>query len=196
MQPERDIVVSTDPFGRVNRAGLQRCEYLGAGQCYRRSARAPQYLSTESRDAHLEALQVLDRVDRLLEPTAHLHARVATGKRHQVERLVKFTPQLEAATVVEPAIELEVVKSERNSREELRRVHLAFVVIGCVVAHLHRTAAYGIEHFECRDQFPGAVHLDLQSPARCPVDTLGQVIDRDAETRKLRWPGSDAGPRK
>ena len=194
VQPQRDVVVRADPLGGIDGAGLQGGEDLRSGQRDGGAASPPQHFAAETRDAHLEALEIGDRIDLLVEPAAHLHAGIAAGERHQVERLVELAPEIEPAAVVEPRVHLHVGHAKRQRGHELRRGHFALVVIRRVVTHFDGAAAGRIEGLERRYQFASGVHLDLEAPPRRPVDTIDEVVDGDAQPRVLRRPRSRDGP--
>src|SRR5690606_4867949 len=71
------VVVGTDPVGGVDHAGLQGGEHLAAGHDDRGGADAADDFAAQAGHADLQALEVLDAVDFLVEPAAHLHAGVA-----------------------------------------------------------------------------------------------------------------------
>ena len=99
MQAERKIVVGPYPLRRIDNARLQCREYLASGYRNWYPSSALQYLATKTRNAHLQALEVLKGIDLLVEPSRHLRAGVASRQRHQIKRRVKFPPKLHATTV-------------------------------------------------------------------------------------------------
>ena len=79
VEAELLVVIGADPFGRIDRALLERRIDVAAGDLLRHHAELRDDLAGKAADAHLEALQVGDRVDLLAEPAAHLGAGVAAG---------------------------------------------------------------------------------------------------------------------
>ena len=79
VEAELLVVIGADPFGRIDRALFQRRIDVAAGDLLRHDAELLDHLAGKAADAHLEALEVGDRVDLLAEPAAHLHAGIAAG---------------------------------------------------------------------------------------------------------------------
>ncbi len=69
-----------DEFGCVDRALFQRRIDVAAGELLRHDADLFEDLAGETGNAHLQALEVVQRVDFLAEPAAHLHAGIAAGR--------------------------------------------------------------------------------------------------------------------
>ena len=151
-------------------------------------------LPAETRHAHLEALVVVHRVDLLVEPSSHLHARVAHGIGLEVEIGVQSVPQLLSAAIVDPTGHLVGVESVRDRGKELRRRAFALPVVGGRVSHLRRTLRNGVEGFEGRNQFPTPVDFHRQAAAGHPVDDIGEVIGSGPQARKVLRPGGDHLP--
>src|SRR3546814_7071216 len=68
------VVVGADPLSGVDGALFQRRIDVAAGDLLRHQAQLDQHLAGEAADTHLEAIQVLDGLDFLTEPAAHLRA--------------------------------------------------------------------------------------------------------------------------
>ena len=127
-------------------------------------------------NAHLQTLEVGDPLDRLAEPAGHLHAGIAGEERHQIELVVDLAPQLQAAAVIDPAVEADEIHAEGHGGEVLRGEDLAGPEIGIGVVHLDRAGRARIEAGIGRDQLAGAVELNLDAAARHFVDALAQVL--------------------
>ena len=80
MEAELLVVIRAEPFDGVDRAAFQRRIEVAAGQLLRHAADAREDGAAEAGDPHLEALQILDGLDLLAEPAAHLGAGVPIGK--------------------------------------------------------------------------------------------------------------------
>jgi len=100
MQAEGQVVVGADPLGGVDGAGLQRGEDLAAGHVDDGHAHALHHLAAQARHAHLQAVQVIDGVDLLVVPAAHLHAGGAGDQHIDAEVVIQLVPQLQAAAMV------------------------------------------------------------------------------------------------
>ena len=94
VQAELAVLEGPDELGRVDDAALERGEDLAARQQLHVDAELRVDAAGQARDAHLQALEVGDRLDLLLEPAGHLHAGVAARHRHHAERRVDLVPQL------------------------------------------------------------------------------------------------------
>ncbi|MNY05164.1 hypothetical protein D3C86_1378730 [compost metagenome] len=194
MQTEGEVVVRADPLGGVDGAGLQGGEDLAGRQIDHGAAHLGQHLAAEARGAHLQALEVVDAVDFLVEPAGGLHAGGAAGEGHHVERLVHLFPQLHAAAVVQPGVHFLGVGAERQGAEELRGRHLALPVVGRAVAHLGGAARHRVEHLQRRHQFAGRIDLDLQAAVAHFVDQAGEALGANAHPGKVLRPGGDHLP--
>ncbi len=102
LKAEGHVVPGPDPFRGVYDAALQGRVNLGAGQGLCVGAEPPQYLAAEAWHADLEALQVLQRIDFLVEPAPHLRPVAAGHERLEVESPRQFVPEFLAAAVVNP----------------------------------------------------------------------------------------------
>ncbi len=166
VQAELAVEIGADELGGVDHAALQRRENLAGRQQPHVDAELLIDAPGETRDAHLQALEVVDLLDRLLEPAGHLHAGVAAQERHQIEAVIDLAPQLEPAAVVHPAVEALEVQAERHRGEILAGEDLAGPEIGVGVVHLDGAGGHGVEALGGRDQFARAVELDLDAAAR------------------------------
>src|SRR5262249_15489161 len=121
-----------------------------------------QCLAGPTPDAELEALEIIDCIDLLPEPTTHLRSGVAANKRVNVELFTKFIHQLQAVTVVVPGILLSRVDAERHCAKESPGWVLADEVVCSRVANLHVAILHRIEHLEAGYDLPRCKSLDLE----------------------------------
>ena len=129
VEAELLVVVRADPLGRVDRALLQRRIDVAAGDLLRHHAELLQRLAGPAADAELETLEIIDGLDLLAEPAAHLAAGIAAKQRIDIGLLVELVHQLGAVAVVEPGILLAGVEAERNGAEQRPGRILADVVV-------------------------------------------------------------------
>ncbi len=112
LQAELPVEERANEFGRIDDAALQRREDFTSGKQTHVNAKLLIDTPGEAGNAHLQTLEILDLLHRLPEPAGHLHAGVATGDRHQVEALVGLLPQVQAAAVIEPAVDALEIQPE------------------------------------------------------------------------------------
>src|SRR5205823_5154408 len=79
VEAELLVVVGTDPFGCVDGALFQRRIDIAAGDLLRNGAKLGKGLPSPSADPHFETVEVVDGIDLLAKPAAHLGAGVAAG---------------------------------------------------------------------------------------------------------------------
>src|SRR5205814_9259806 len=102
----------------------------------------------ETADSHLQALEVVDGVDLLAEPTAHLAAGVAGEQRNRVVLFVELVEHLLAAADREPALVQARVRSERDRSAEREGRVLAEVVVRGGVADLDAAVLHSIDELQ------------------------------------------------
>src|SRR5258708_12882520 len=85
VEAELLVVVRTDPFGGIDCALLQRWINIAASDLLRNDTKLAKRLPSPAADAHLEAVQVIDCLDFLFEPPAHLAPGVTHKKALAVE---------------------------------------------------------------------------------------------------------------
>src|SRR5689334_6514840 len=100
VQPELHVVVGSDPLGGIDHAPLEGGVDVGGRREDRGAADLGHDLAPEAGNAHLEALEIADGVDLPPEPARHLRGDRRPGARHQVERPVRFLPELQAIALV------------------------------------------------------------------------------------------------
>src|SRR5687768_12867105 len=92
LEAELEIVVRPDELRRVDGAAFERRIDLAGRQQDDGRAGLRVDLAGETGDAGLEALEVIDGVDLLPEPAAHLRIRRLSGPRDDAEGCVGFFP--------------------------------------------------------------------------------------------------------
>ena len=191
VEAEGEVVPRPHPLGGVDRASLERREDLAAGKRHRGRAEAAQHLAAKARHAHLEALEVLERVDLLVEPAAPLDARVSGHQRLQVEAGAELVPELLAARMVDPGVDLGRGQPEGNRGEEVEGLGLALPVVLGGVVHVRRALRDGIEGFEGRHQLAGGEQLDRDAPFGPVGDAVGEALRAGAEAGEVLRPRGD-----
>ena len=162
VEAEFFIVVRTHPLGGVDGAFLERGIDVATGDLLRHDAQALQHRTGDAADAELQALQIRDRLDFLLEPAAHLRARVETGKGMTVEAFQVVVEQLAAAALIPPGVVLARVHAEGDDRAKRHRRVLADVVVHDGLAGFDGAVLHRVEHLKARDDLAGGEHLDLE----------------------------------
>src|SRR5439155_7027587 len=104
----------------------------------RHDAKPGQHLAGDAANPELETSQIVDCLDLLPEPTAHLRGRVAERQAVDAVGLVELVEQIEAAAIGKPRVHLPRVEPERNGRAEGKGQILADVIVGSAVSHLDR----------------------------------------------------------
>ncbi len=161
---------------------------------------APSLLQTSpprrpsARHADLQALDVIQAVDFLVEPAAHLHGGIARRQRFHAVGCIGFVPQRLTAALAQPGVHFQGGEAERHAAEELRSRHLALPVVRGAVAHLGGAAGDGIEYLQRRHQLASGVDLDGQASGAHGVDALGQALGSSAQAGEVLRPGSDHLP--
>jgi hypothetical protein len=143
--------VRADPFGGIDGALLQRLVDVGARQLLRGDAELGDDGSGKAADAHLQALQVVDGVDLLAEPAAHLGHGVAGEQPVDVVLGVEGVHQRLAAAIQPPGILHAAVEAERHGAAEGERRVRGVHVVGGRVAGFDRAARDGIGDFQGGD---------------------------------------------
>src|SRR5262249_52306032 len=133
---ELRVGVGPAPVGRIDGAFLERRIDVAAGDLLRHHAEPLQSLAGPAADPELEALEIVDRLDLLAEPAAHLRASVAADERVHVELLAELVHQLEAVAVVVPGVLLTAIETERHGAEQGPGRILADEIVGRGMAGL------------------------------------------------------------
>src|SRR5215475_77896 len=93
------VIVGAHPFAGVDRSLLKGGIDVAPGDLLRHDAKLGHHAATEAGGAHLEAVEVRNRLELLAEPTEHLPARLAAGQTDHSEAVIDLIHQL--ATVAE-----------------------------------------------------------------------------------------------
>ena len=116
LQAEGLVEHRADPFGGVDGAGLEGGEDLGRRGQDRIDAELAHGLAAQAGDAEIEAGQIVEALDRLLEPAGGLDGRIAGIERHQIALGIELVPQLLTAAIANPARGLDL-RSCRRARQ-------------------------------------------------------------------------------
>src|SRR5258708_4859731 len=170
------VVIRTDPLRRVDRALFERRVDVAARDLLRDHAELAEDHAAEPGDPELETLEVLDRLDLLAEPAAHLRAGVAGRDRVDVVVLEEVRQQLAAAAEGLPRRLLARVEAERNGAVEAEGRVLADVVVARRMAELDRAGLDGIENLQARHQLARREDADLEFAAGRVGHSLGQDL--------------------
>ena len=164
---------------------------FSAGQGDRRSAQRAQHVAALARNAHLEADQIVQRIDFLAEPAAHLVAGIGGLNGFDAELGRQFVPQFLAAAKIDPAHDLLRGHAEGHSGEE--RIGAGFgrpVIFGAMI-HVGRAIRDGIEAFKRWDEFASRIDLHFHQAVRHLLDTLRNAFGRFTQTGQALGPGGD-----
>jgi hypothetical protein len=194
VQAEGEVVPGTDPFGRVQRARLQRGEDFAARQRLHVHADPAPDLAAEAGGAEGKTLQIVDACDLVGEPAGHLRAGIAAHPALQAELVIELVPEFLPATMIDPGVMLVAQHGVGSGGEEVEAGMVALPVIGRGVHHLRRSRGHGVEGFERRHQFAGAIDGDRQAAIAHGVDAVGEALRAHAQARKARRPGGDHAP--
>src|ERR1700722_17068187 len=194
VEAELLVVVGTDPFGRVDRALLQRRIDVAAADLLRHAAELRQHLAGEPADAEFQALEVGDGPDLAAEPTAHLAARIAGDEGDAVVLGGELVHQLAAVGGVEPGILLACVEAERHRAEQREGRILADVVVGRGMAGLDGAVGHRVERLQRRDDLAAGEDLDLELAVGRFRDVLGDRHARAPQRVERFWPARGQAP--
>src|SRR5258708_33092895 len=121
---------------------------IAPGDLRRARAELLQPAPGKTADAEFETLEIVDGVDFLAEPAAHLAARIASEKCVTVVAFVELVQKLLAAPQHIPSLVEALVRSKwhRSAKGEGRI--LAKIIIQRRVAHFDRSVLHGIENLQ------------------------------------------------
>ena len=188
------ILPRTDPLGGVDGAGLQGAEDLADRQVDDGSAELAQRLAAEARNAHLEAFDVVRRLDFAVEPAGHLHARRAGVESFQAELAVDLVPQRLAAAIAQPRHRFDVGHAEGHGGVQSKDLGLVLVVVGRRMHAVGGAALHGVEGLEGGHQLAGREYLDGEPATGRLTDGLGKAFRRGAAAREHLRPARDHAP--
>src|ERR1019366_5114899 len=106
------VIVGTDPFRAIDGALLERGVDVATGNLLRHRAKLLQHLPGKAADAEFQTLQIIEGVDFLAEPAAHLTARIASKKCVAVVAFVELVQKIFAAPLHIPGLVDALVGSE------------------------------------------------------------------------------------
>ncbi len=186
LEAELVIVIGADPFGRVDRALFQRRIDIAAGDLLRHDAKLFNHLAGQTGNAHLHALEIVDGVDFLAEPAAHLHAGIAGNHAIELVLGVKLVQQRVAVALIEPGIGQARIEAEGDRGADRKGRVLADIVVGAGMAHFHRAGGDGIRRLQAGDDFAGCKHLNVEIAVGRVLHVVGNIL-RAAKDRIERF---------
>ncbi len=192
MEPVHPVGGGVVELRAVQQAAVQRRYDLGAGQRVDRRAQSLEQVDRNAHRAELQAFEILDLGDRLLEPAERLGRHRPVGQRHDVgaDGGVDLGQQRLAAAVLVPGQHHVGVHAEAGARPpERHRVLLAVVVDEHAVAAVEGALGDRVEQAEGRHHRAGGQHLDLEIAAGHVVHFFGEVEGVLVED-VLRAPGA------
>ncbi len=151
-------------------------------------------LAGKTRDAHLQALQIIKGIDLLAEPAAHLVTGVAAREGIDAMLGKHLLHQVHAAAIVEPGVLFRGSHAERHGGKEHSAGILALPVISGGMPHLVLTGVDHVENTQGCLVFVGTVDVDQQFAVGHDLDLLGHVLDRVTENREVVRPGHGQFP--
>src|SRR5262249_49081348 len=151
VEAELLVVIRADPFGCIDSAFFQGRIDIAARDLLGNGAELGKGLASPSTDPHLETAEVLNGVDLLAEPAAHLSAGVTTGDAVQTEFLAEVIEHVLAAVILEPSILLTRIQPERYGAIKREGRVLADEVISSSVTHLDSAIAQCIDGLQGRN---------------------------------------------
>jgi hypothetical protein len=184
------VVGRTDPFGRVDGAALERRVDIAWCDLGRHGAELCQHDAAETADPHSQSLEVVDALDLLAEPAAHLHADIAAGNIDDTALEENLAQQFKAAAIIEPRRLLARIGAEGDTGiESVDRV-LAEIESTERVAAFDAALLDGVEGLHRTDYFAGRKGLHLKLAVGQLGDALthriGRAVDRVQALRPAR----------
>ena len=189
VEAEDQVVGGSHELGAVDRTLLDRRQDLAARQGDLLAAEALEHTPRKTGDAHLQALQVADRIELLGEPAAHLAAGAA-GREGDDAMLfgVELVEHVEAAALVQPGVLLALRQPERHSGAELLHGAEPDVVVRRRVARLHADVTHGRQHLKAAHDLASGSRIDLEPAAGEPAHLLGEEVRRAEQGHQRRRP--------
>src|SRR5712692_797348 len=180
------VVVRADPLGRVDRALLQRRIDVAGSELLRDDAELGDDPAGKPADAEFQPLHVVDGLDLLAEPAAHLGAGVADREADAIVLAEQLAEQLHAAAILLPGFLLARIEPERQRGGEGEGRVLADIVVAGGVAHLDGAVLHRVEHLQPGHDLAGRKALDLELVVGDFGDAFSDVLD-GAEQRIERF---------
>ena len=189
VEAEGEVVPGADPFRGVDGARCERGVDFRHRQVDDRDAERAQHLAADARHAELQALEVVQLLDRLAVPAAHLGAGAGALEALEVELGRELVPELLPAAIFHPGGVLDAGQPVGHGGEEVEALVLALPVILGRMVHVGVAGADGVEHAESRHQLAAAIDLDLDLAAGELRDAPGDPLPRRAQARRVERPG-------
>src|SRR5258708_25015882 len=156
------VIIGSDPFGRVDGALFEGGVDIAARDVLRNGAELGKGLAGPSADPEFEAIEVVDGVNFLADPAAHLGAGIAAGDSVCFVLLAELVEHVLTAVILKPGILLARVQTERNGAIEREGRVLADEVIGGGVTHLDRAIAHRVERLQGWNDLAAGESLNLK----------------------------------
>ena len=196
MEAEIHVHLGHRELGRVDDAALERRVDVGRREQLGRDAELLHHLRAEAEEAHLQPLQLVDRLDLAAEPAGGLRADAEAVDRDQAVLGVDLVAQLVAAAEPFPGEEFAEAGAERHGGEEGERRILAGMIAGRRPARFDRSLGDRIEALERRNQRARLEELDLEparrTSARCPWRSARRKRQGAAASCRTRSASSSA----
>src|SRR5262249_24886853 len=167
---------ASDPLHRVDSAFFERRIDITGRELLWHHAEPTDDLAGESPDPELQALQILDLVDFLAKPAAHLAAGLTHWDAVAIEACEYLLQQIVAAAMHEPGFHLPRVETKWHGGAKGERRILSHVVIGRGAANLDGLVLHGVEHRQAGHDLAGSEELDLESAIGDLGDALGEYF--------------------
>ena len=160
----------------------------------RHRAQLGQHHAADAADAHVQALQVGDRLDFLAVPAAHLHAHVATDVIDDVVLLIERAQHRHAAAVVDPGVVLAGAQPEGQAGVEGQRRVLADIGGAQHVIAFDRAIADRIHVLRRRHQLAARKGADLELAFGQLRHALAEVFGRTVDGVQALGPAGGHAP--
>ncbi len=188
VQAQLHVVMRPDVFAGIDHAPLEGGVDVGARGDHHRTAGPPHDLAAETRNAHLQPLEVADGVDLPPEPAGHLRGNRGARTRHDVEGGVRLLVEHESIALVVPGHHALAVHAERYGGEPLNGGLPRGPEVRSAHERLDPALGRGLEAFERLQDLAGRVDLDPEPSAAHLLDDLRQPLGRalkDVEGRSI-----------
>src|SRR6266550_7534823 len=194
VEAELLVIIGTDPFRAVDGALLERGIDVATANLLRHRAKLLQYAPGKAADTEFKTLQIIEGVDFLAEPAAHLTARIASEKCVTIVTFVELVQKLFAAPQDIPSLVEALVGSKwhRSAKGEGRI--LAKIIIRRRVTHLDRSVLHGIEDLQRGHYFTGGEELYLKLVVGGFGNRLGQHVGSAVQRIKRFRPARRHAP--
>ena len=190
-QAEFFIVIRPHELGGVQRAFFQRLIHVAARHVLRHHAQLGHHFAKQAAaQTHLQALEVIGRLDFLAVPAAHLRGCVARAQRVEVVFLEKLVQQFAAIALAAPGFHLQRGQAKRHGAGKGENGIFAREVIAGGLRNFNVVVLNRVQHAESGHQLACGVHRHLELAARQRLDharkRLGAAHERVQRLRKAR----------